>query len=96
MVIFKLTYKKALSEVEKYLEAHREYLDEYFGKGLFVASGPREPRVGGVILCNAGSMDEAREIISRDPFFKEDIADYEITFFHSTKHNTANFEAAQK
>ena len=35
--------------------------------------------------------------VLRAPWHKaEDIADYEITFFHSTKHNTANFEAAQE
>lgn len=74
MFIFKLTYKKALSEVEAHLAAHREFLDEYYKSGRLVASGPCEPRTGGVILCNAASVDEAREIISHDPFSKHDIA----------------------
>lgn len=93
MFIFKLTYKKPLTEVEAHLAAHREFLDEYYKSGRIVASGPREPRTGGVILCNAASVDEAREIISHDPFFKHDIADYEITQFHVTKHDEANFRA---
>ncbi len=29
MFIFKLTYKKPLAEVEKYLQEHRDYLDQF-------------------------------------------------------------------
>lgn len=94
MFIFKLTYRKPLEDVEKHLAAHREYLDKFYQAGNFIASGPREPRVGGVILCNVGSTEEAKNIIAQDPFFINEIADYEITLFHATKHNSANFNAA--
>ncbi len=91
MFIFKLTYKKPLTEVEKYLQEHRQYLDRYYKTGKFIASGPQEPRVGGVILCNAENFEEATRIYQLDPFFIHDIADYELTQFHATKHNTQNF-----
>ena len=92
MFIFKLTYKKPLKYVELHLAAHRKYLDRFYEAGKLIASGPREPRVGGVILCNVRTVDEAQNLISQDPFFKEGIADYEITQFHVTKHNVPNFE----
>ena len=92
MFIFKLTYQKPLSEVEKFLEAHRAYLDKFYSQGKFIASGPREPRVGGIILCNVNSLEEAQKIISQDPFFEEKIAEYDITHFHATKHNVTNFQ----
>lgn len=92
MFIFKLTYKKPLTDVEKYLAAHREYLDNYYNAGYFIASGPREPRIGGIILCNVKTLEEAQSIIFQDPFFKEEIADYEVTQFHATKHNVSNFK----
>ncbi len=94
MFIFKLTYKKPLAEVDKYLQAHRDYLDQYYKLGKFVASGPRQPRVGGVILCNTNDLEEATRIYQSDPFFINDIADYELTHFHATKHNKANFTAS--
>lgn len=91
MFIFKLTYKKPLAEVEKYLQAHREYLDSFYKSGKFIASGPQEPRVGGVILCNTNDLEEATKIYQTDPFFINDIADYDLTYFHATKHSKDNF-----
>lgn len=91
MFIFKLIYKKPITEVEKYLQDHREYLDHYYKAGKFIASGPQEPRIGGVILCNAENLEEATQIYHLDPFFINNIADYELTHFHVTKHNKQNF-----
>ncbi len=91
MYIFKLKYKKPLAEVEKYLQAHRDYLDHFYMNGKFIASGPQEPRVGGVILCNTNDLEEATEIYQSDPFFINDIADYDLTHFHATKHSKDNF-----
>ena len=50
MFIAILTYKKPLSEVDRFLQAHREYLAEHYAVGDFIASGPQTPRVGGVIM----------------------------------------------
>lgn len=91
MFIFKLTYKKPLAVVEKYLQAHRDYLDYFYMNGKFIASGPQEPRIGGVILCNTNDLEEATKIYQSDPFFTNNIADYELTHFHATKHSKDNF-----
>ena len=50
MFIAILTYKKPLSEVDRFLQAHREYLAKHYAAGDFIASGPQTPRVGGVIM----------------------------------------------
>ena len=93
MFVFILTYKKPLAEVERYLEDHRLFLYKFYKQGKLIASGPRDPRVGGVIVCNAATEDEAKDIIKQDPFYKEDIADYNIVWFHATKYSIPNFEA---
>lgn len=80
MLIVELTYKKSLSEVEKHLETHKQFLQQYYEDGTFIASGPKNPRDGGVILANA-SKDEMEAIIRKDPFFTKDIADYRIVDF---------------
>jgi uncharacterized protein YciI len=87
MFIIQLTYKVPLSEVDKYLSAHREYLAEHYNKGLLVASGPLKPRLGGIIIVS--SDDKAyieEEFIPKDPFYIADIADYQVTEFTPIKH----------
>lgn len=86
MFIFILTYQKPLDEVEKHLEAHREYLNHHYNLGHFIASGPQEPRIGGVILCTAASKEQALEIQMEDPFFVHRIAKYETIEFIPNKY----------
>lgn len=90
MYIIELTYKKAMSEVEKYLEAHRSFLDVYYSKGVLVASGPKNPRDGGILLASEIDRTELEQILSHDPFWIEQIADFKITEFAVTK-RSANF-----
>lgn len=85
MFIFNLTYIKPMTVVERALPAHIAYLDEHYAKGAFLCSGPKAPRIGGVILCNCLSREQAEEIMKQDPFYKEEIARYEIIEFTPTK-----------
>lgn len=84
MFIAILTYKKPLSEVDKYLQAHRDYLAEHYAAGDFIASGPQNPRIGGVIMIKAADREAVNTIISQDPFNINGIADYQIVEFTPT------------
>lgn len=86
MFIIELTYIKDLHEVDRCLEAHIQYLDMYYAMGNFICSGRKNPRNGGVILCNAADLAEVNQIIQADPFYKEKIASYKITEFQPTKY----------
>lgn len=85
MFIFNLTYVKPISEVEKFLQEHIEYLDEYYKTKKFICSGRKIPRTGGIILCNCDTKQEAEKITEQDPFFREDIAQYNIVEFVPSK-----------
>lgn len=85
MFIVSLTYISEISQIDKYLEAHIEYLDKNYEKGVFIASGRKVPRSGGVILANARNRSELEEIINDDPFKIHNLADYEVTEFVPTK-----------
>ncbi|MBY0413759.1 MAG: YciI family protein, partial [Bdellovibrionales bacterium] len=69
MFIIELTYKKAMSEADKFLEAHRTFLDLQYAKGIFIASGPKNPRDGGIILAREMARSELDEILKDDPFY---------------------------
>ena len=89
MFIFSLTYVKPISEVERFLPAHIQFLDEHYKKCLFICSGRKVPRTGGIILCDCADAAKAREIMEKDPFFKEGIAQYEIIEFIPSKSSGA-------
>lgn len=84
MFIAILTYKKPLSEVDRFLAAHREYLARHYAAGDFIASGPQTPRVGGVIMMKADSREAVDAIIAEDPFHINGIADYQVVEFTPT------------
>lgn len=81
MFIAILTYKEPLSEVDRFLAAHREYLAKHYAAGDFIASGPQTPRVGGVIMIKANDRTAVEAIIAQDPFNINGIADYQIVEF---------------
>ena len=64
-------------------------LDEHYKKHLFMCSGRKIPRTGGIILCNCADMVEAKAIMEKDPFYKEGIAQYDIIEFVPSKSSEA-------
>lgn len=85
MFILNINYIKPLKEIEQHLQEHREFLNYFYDTGKFLMSGPKEPRSGGIILCNAKDQKEAFDIISRDPFFVKKVAEYELIEFLPVK-----------
>ncbi len=81
MFIVSLTYKRPLTEVDSYLEAHVAFLQEAYAKGSFVASGRKVPRTGGVILSGVKTRAELESILAKDPFYQAGIAEYDIIEF---------------
>ena len=86
MFIVNLTYIKSLDEVEKHLEKHIDFLNQYYTKDLFIASGRKNPRTGGIILMRAKNKEAVQEIITHDPFYQNEIAQYEIIEFEASKY----------
>lgn len=84
MFIAILTNKTPLEEVDRHLQAHRKYLAKHYAAGDFIASGPKTPRVGGVIMMKADSREAVHAIIAEDPFYINGIADYQIVEFTPT------------
>lgn len=86
MFIVQLTYKAPLAEVDKYLSAHREFLDYYYKQGLLITSGPLKNRTGGIILAVNMNKSELETILRKDPFHLAEISDYKLIEFTPVKH----------
>lgn len=89
MFVVSLNYICELSEIEKHLADHIEYLDENYAKGIFLASGRKEPRTGGVILAQMESRAELEKLIAKDPFKINELAEYEVIEFTPSKTSEA-------
>lgn len=86
MFILLVKYCQPLTEIDKALPAHIEYLDKYYALKKFICSGRQNPRVGGVILCTVTDRAEVEAIIQEDPFSSQQLANYEIVEFTPTKY----------
>ncbi len=84
MFIIQLTYNGPLAEVDQLLDGHRQFLEKYYAAGVFLLSGRKEPRTGGVILARAESAEKLQEIVAEDPFNRQGVAEYDITEFLPT------------
>jgi uncharacterized protein YciI len=74
-------YRKPLEEVLKHQDPHRAYLRDLKAKGTLLASGPLEPRYGGVLLLrvpDAGAAAALDAVRDGDPFVKAQVAQYEL------------------
>ena len=83
--IIDLHYLVNEGEVAKVRPAHREFLDSGYKNGMFIASGPREDKTGGVILTK-GDIEQIKIFIKNDPFYTHNIAQYSFSTFDAVKY----------
>ncbi len=76
-----IRYRRPLDEVVANTDDHRAYLRSLEAAGTLVASGPFDPRHGGLLLLRlpddgtAAALDAVRD---GDPFWQRGIAQYEL------------------
>ncbi|MEO9038197.1 MAG: YciI family protein [Gemmatimonadaceae bacterium] len=76
-----IRYRRPLDEVLAVTERHRAYLRDLKEDGTLVASGPMDPRSGGILLLNIpdddviGALDRVRD---GDPYVTFGLAQYEL------------------
>jgi len=75
-----IRYRRPLEEVVVHQDAHRAYLRGLKEKGLLIASGPMNPRFGGLVLFRVPDDDPKvlDTIRDGDPFFQSGVAQYEM------------------
>lgn len=87
MFVIILNYQKPLDIVDQHLIAHRNYLEEAYKKNQLIASGPQNPRTGGVLISQLTNKDELMEIIRKDPFYINEVANYNVIEFTPVKYH---------
>ena len=84
------TYLRPLDEVDAVRPEHIEFVAGLTETGVCVASGRRQPPVGGILLLDVATEDEARAVIADDPYVTGGFARYEPVGWTPTTGRLAN------
>ncbi|MFJ6263305.1 YciI family protein [Rhodococcus erythropolis] len=85
MFIISGTYTRQFERTEPVVAEHLSFLERCYDDNTFVASGPRKPFTGGLIIARGDDEDSIRQVMQEDPFVREGIAEYEYLQFTPTK-----------
>ncbi|CAN5374275.1 YciI family protein [soil metagenome] len=85
MFVISLNYIVPLEELDAHMGAHVKFLQKYYKENIFIVSGRKVPRTGGIIIAQAKSKDDVEKIIKEDPFYKHKLAEFTITEFMSSQ-----------
>ena len=98
MFIVEIIYQKSLEVIDQYLAEHRAFLEAGYKKDYFVASGPKTPREGGIIISQLEDKVQLENILKHDPFQVHHLAEYKIIEFTPVKYHAdfASFIASNK
>ena len=84
--IVEITYSVPIDKIAAITPLHRGFLKQWYEKGWFLMSGPQNPRVGGMVVARAPSLEEIQAVFQNDPYFLNDAATYNFTEFEPVMH----------
>ena len=76
-----IRYRRPIDEIEKVTADHRAYLGQLKERGVLIAAGPFDPRLGGALLLRVPDSDVITtldRIRDEDPYIRRKVAQYEI------------------
>jgi uncharacterized protein YciI len=85
MFVIELIYKAPLGEIDASMAAHVKFLKKYYAAGIFLVSGRKIPRDGGIILATGKSREDIEAIVREDPFCARGLADVRIIEFRASQ-----------
>lgn len=85
MFVIELLYKVDLAKIDAHMKAHVKFLNKYYGSGVFLISGRKIPRDGGIILAVGRTKSELETIIREDPFHEQGLAEFRIIEFRASQ-----------
>lgn len=84
--IVEITYTVPAEQLGDTVTEHRAHLQTGYDAGLLLFSGPQVPRVGGIIVARAASLEELQRFCAADPYQLKGLATYRYIEFAPVKH----------
>jgi uncharacterized protein YciI len=85
MFVVELTYTAPLEKIDAEMTAHMRFLKKYYAAGVFVVSGRKVPREGGIVLATGKTRQELEAIVKEDPFVERGLAEFRIVEFRASQ-----------
>ena len=85
MFIAVTTYTSPLAPDDPVLPSHWAYIEDCYRRELLVASGPQEPRSGGVLVLRGNDRRRAAALMDEDPLISSGRATYRLIVFTATR-----------
>jgi uncharacterized protein YciI len=84
--VVEITYTAPLTAIDAVLPAHRAFLQQGYETGQLLMSGPMTPRMGGIVIARAESIEAVQAFFRDDPYQQQGLADYRYVEFTPVKH----------
>ncbi|MEU4390425.1 YciI family protein [Kribbella sp. NPDC023855] len=84
MFVLELTYTAPLERIEELISDHVAWLKPQYEAGVFLMSGRKEPRDGGLIIAAGDDRAAMEELVASDPFSVAGVCEYRVTQFLAT------------
>ncbi len=85
--VVEIIYKAPIEKINEVVDSHRTFLQEGYDKGMLLMSGPQMPKIGGVVIARAESMEELSVYFENDPYNKAGLTEYKYIQFNPVKHS---------
>jgi len=83
--VIEVSYQVPYEQVAESVAEHRAYLQIGYERGWFLCNGPQEPRVGGILIARAPSLEELQDFFKQDPYALKRLATYRFVEFVPVK-----------
>jgi uncharacterized protein len=80
--VLKSTYLQPADVVEQTRPAHLEFLKSEVDAGRLLLAGRQEDGSGGMLITSDMSVEDAQDIVDRDPYTRAEVARYERSSFN--------------
>ena len=85
MFVIELSYAAPLSEIDAAMKEHVAFLEQGYAAGLFLISGRKVPRDGGVILALGPDKAQVEALMQHDPFVARGLAQVRVIEFRASQ-----------
>jgi uncharacterized protein YciI len=85
MFIINLNYIAPLEKIDALMKEHMVFLNACYREGLFIVSGRKVPRTGGIILAKGSSREALEALMRNDPFVVHGLAEFDVIEFQASQ-----------